>query len=364
MNQRRPRRRERLVATTLVVAWGILISVAGVNLAEPEEVPKGLPPVPVPAANPLTAEKVALGKRLFFEPRLSLDGTVSCASCHRPDVAFADTARFSLGVEGRRAPRNTPSILNAAYLPRLISDGRSPDLEDQVRYPITHPNEMSMTRKRVVEALENATDYKALFAAAYGDPEITFDRVAWALASFERTLVTEPAPFDRFAAGETTAISPLAKRGWELFRGDAGCIQCHRWEPERPFFTDFQFHNTGIGWDQEDIDLGRYRITRDKQDRGRFKTPSLRNIARTPPYMHDGRFDSLAQVVEFYVAGGFANRYLDPLIRPLDLTPEDRRALIRFLETLTSPSASSGGLASLVGADPAGGRATAKGANP
>lgn len=305
------------------------------------EVPPGLPEVPVPEDSPFSAATVDLGRRLFFEPALSSDGTVSCGTCHQPDETFADDAALSLGVEGQKGHRNAPSILNAAYYPVLLWDGRSTTLEDQVRYPLTHPKEMSHTMSGAVEALEGNPPYPELFQAAFGEEGITYEKVTQALAAYERTLLSGDSPFDRFFfGGRDDELSAASRRGWELFRGRAGCIECHRFDAESPFFTDFEFHNTGIGWDREDIDLGRFKITRDPSDRGKFRTPSLRNVALTAPYMHDGRFETLAQVLDFYEDGGIDNKFLDPALAPVELSERDRSDLVAFLESLTGSSPS------------------------
>lgn len=299
--------------------------------------PLGLPEPPVPADNALTPAKVELGRRLFFDRRLSSDGTVACASCHRPERAFADDRPLSLGVRGQEGDRNAPSLLNAAYVPKLFWDGRSPDLEDQVRYPLTHPKEMDMKRQEAEAVVRADATYPPAFARAFGDPEVTFERISQALASFQRILVSGDSPFDRFILlGQEQALSPAARRGWDLFRGKAGCIRCHRYDSGHPFFTDFDFHNTGVGWDREELpDLGRYRVTHDKADRGLLRTPSLRTAALAPPYMHDGSFATLAEVVAYYAQGGIPNRYLDERIMPLDLSAGEQGDLVAFLESLS-----------------------------
>jgi cytochrome c peroxidase len=294
-----------------------------------------LPPVPIPAENPSSEAKEALGEKLFFDPRLSADGTVSCESCHRADRAFSDGQRFSTGVGSQLGIRNAPSILNAAYAPQLLWDGRALGLEDQVRYPITDPREMNMTKEKLVQVLTGVPEYPPRFAAAFGDPEVSLERVSQALAAFERTLVSGNSPFDRFYFGKNeSALTAAARRGWELFRGKAGCIQCHHCDATNPFFTDFGFHNTGVGFEDDQPDLGRFRVTREREDKGRFKTPSLRNVSLTAPYMHDGRVADLAAVVAFYERGGTPNPFLDERIRPLELTAEEKEDLIQFLSSL------------------------------
>ncbi len=304
----------------------------------------GGPAVPVPPNNRLNAAKVALGEQLFFETGLSVDHSVSCSSCHKPDHFFSDDKAFSKGVGGQVGDRNALSVLNAAYFPQLMWDGRSISLEDQVRYPITHPREMNNSKEGVVKFLSVSAKYPPLFKEAFGDSEITWDRIAMAIASFERTLVSQDSPFDRAMSGDKMAISESAKRGFELFRGAAGCIQCHRYDNEHPFFSDSNFHNTGVSWEGS-ADLGRYEITKAREEKGAFRTPSLRNVARTAPYMHDGSMKSLAEVLDFYSRGGQKNPFLDEKIKPLSLTAADKEDIIAFLESLTgevphrSPSA-------------------------
>jgi cytochrome c peroxidase len=297
-------------------------------------VPLGLPPVPIPANNPLTPAKVALGEKLFFEPGLSDDRTVSCATCHKPSRFFADETSLSKGVDAKLGERNAITVLNAAYAPHLLWDGRSFSLEDQVTYPVTHPREMNNTRARVIEFLSANPVYLSLFKQAFGDETVGWDRVVKAIASFERTLLTGNSAFDRYMSGDGPAISQSAKRGFELFRGTAGCIHCHKYSRKSPFLSDFEFHNTGVGW-AESPDFGRYKVSKAREDKGAFRTPSLRNVAKTAPYMHNGRMASLQDVVDFYSRGGERNPFLDKQIRPLNLTERDKADLIAFLESLT-----------------------------
>lgn len=296
----------------------------------------GLPPVPQPEENPSTPAKILLGKKLFSDPGLSSDGTVSCAHCHRPDRFFADDRRYSTGVGGKSGDHNTPTLVNAAYSASLMSDGRSTSLEDQVRYPVTHPREMGMTTEQVEDYLTASADYPELFRVAFNQDWIGWEEVCQALAAFERTLVSGDAPFDRYFAGAAFAIPTAAARGWELFRGKAGCITCHHYAAESPFFTDFDFHNSGIGWSGDRPHLGRYQITKTRADKGAFRTPTLRNVAGTSPYMHDGSLPDLAAVLEHYDRGGSPNPLLDPRLRPLGLTTAEKEDLLAFLGSLTS----------------------------
>jgi cytochrome c peroxidase len=298
--------------------------------------PVGLPPVPVPDENPLTAAKVALGEALFFDPGLSVDRSVSCASCHRPGRYFADRGALSAGSADQLGERNAPTLLNAAYAPQLLWDGRAFSLEEQVRYPVTHPLEMNTTPEMVVAHVVATEPYPALFRAAFGSSEVTFKRVSQAIAAFERTLLAGGSPFDRYLAGDESAMAARARRGWELFRGKAACNRCHRFEAARPFFTDFEHYNTGVAWkDGVWTDLGRYEVTRAREDKGAFRTPSLRNVAETAPYMHDGSLASLAEVIDFYRRGGVDNPNLDGELQPVELSDAEEADLIAFLEALT-----------------------------
>jgi cytochrome c peroxidase len=298
----------------------------------------GLPPVPVPN-DPPTAESIALGRALFSSKRLSKDGTIACASCHDPQRGFADPRRFSEGVGGAKGKRQAPPVLNAAFAPVQFWDGRAPSLEEQAKGPIQNALEMAHTAEGVERDV--AREFAPLFARAFGDPAVTLERIARALADYERTLVSGHSPFDRYAfGGDARALSPGALRGLAVFRDpeQGNCAACHRIGERHALFTDGQFHNLGVGMNAEGelTDAGRYEVTKRDRDRGAFKTPSLRNVALTAPYMHDGSLKTLKEVVDFYVGGGNANPQRDPLLRPLtDLTKRDREDLVAFLEALT-----------------------------
>jgi len=323
------------VAIVAVALFRLAPAVLGAGRHPVTPADAGLPPVPAPEDNPVTPAKVALGEKLFFDPGLSADGTISCASCHRPERYFTDDKRFSRGVGDKPGERNALSVLNAAYNTNLLWDGRSVTLEDQVRYPVTHPLEMAMTPERVEDYLAARPEYAAPFKEAFGEDWIAWENVCQALASFERTLLTGNAPFDRFIAGRRDAVPAAARRGWDLFRGKAGCAGCHRYDRESPFFTDFEFHNTGIGWSAPKPDLGRYQITKAREEKGAFRTPSLRNVGKTGPYMHDGSLADLPAVIAHYVKGGEANPLLDPKLHPLVLSEAEQKDLLAFLESLT-----------------------------
>lgn len=287
--------------------------------------------VPVPIDNPLTHEKVELGRRLFFDPGLSRDGMISCASCHQPEKAFTDGRALAVGIEQRVGRRNVPTLLNGAYGKAMFWDGRAASLEEQALVPLTHPHEMDNSLESIVEHLRADGVYQSLFDSAFGSAEATPRRIAQALASYQRSLVAGDSPFDRYLIlNDESALSDAARRGLALFHGKARCSHCH----EGPLFTDQKFHNTGVGWGIEPLDLGRFEHTGDEADKGRFKTPTLRNVTLTAPYMHDGSIASLEEVIEFYDRGGQPNPSLDPTIRPLNLSAQEKSDLIAFLRSL------------------------------
>lgn len=303
--------------------------------------PLGLPPVPAPDNSPPTRELVELGRTLFFSRKLSVDGTLSCASCHDPATAFADPRPVSLGVRGRRGKRNAPTVLNAAYYRLLFWDGRARSLEEQASGPILNDLEMAHSLEGLLRTCEQDSELRASFRRAYGQGPISLAKITHALASFERTLLSGDSPFDRFFfAGDRTALSPAARRGLEIFRHPAkgNCAACHTIGERDALFTDQAFHNLGVGLDPEGhlTDLGRFLLSRRDLDRGAFRTPSLRNVALTAPYMHDGSLKTLKEVVDFYVGGGSWNPYLDKQIKPLThLSAQERADLVAFLESLT-----------------------------
>jgi cytochrome c peroxidase len=299
----------------------------------PVAVPIGLSPlVLVPWDNPLTADRATLGRRLFFDKRLSRDGRMACASCHQPQHAFADRRPIAIGIGGRSGRRNVPSLLNRAYARVLFWDGRMTALEEQALAPLTSPAELGSTIEEIIHRLTGDSSYVASFERAFGDASITGARVAQALASFERTLLSGDAAVDRYETGRRKdALSPAAARGLGLFRGKARCHICH----DGALFSDGRFHNTGVSWERLPIDRGRFEVTGAEADRGAFRTPSLRDVARTAPYMHDGSFRTLPDVVAFYDRGVNRNPNLDGVIQPLRLTAAERRDLVAFLDALT-----------------------------
>lgn len=293
--------------------------------------PLGLPEPPSPQDNPTTPAKVALGRRLYFDKALSKDGTVSCATCHDPARGWTDQSRFSTGVGGQTGARSAPTVLNSAYNDVQFWDGRAPSLEEQAKGPMLNPVEMASSSETVAARVRAQPAYGPLFERAFGQGAgVTFERVAMALAAFERTVLTGDSPYDRFQAGRQDALSAAQQRGMALFFTKARCSECHSGFN----FTDSDFHNLGVGMSAEKPDLGRFAVTGRDQDRGAFKTPTLRNLTDTAPYMHDGSQATLEEVVDFYDRGGEANAWLDGRIKPLGLTAQEKADLVAFLRSL------------------------------
>jgi cytochrome c peroxidase len=328
----------RLLPLALLLALG-----AAPPAAVPEAVPKdtlpadlgldviplGLGARPVPRDNPLTEARVRLGRRLFFDPILSADGTVACASCHRPEHGFSGGPARARGLGGRLTARKAPTLFNRAYGTAFFWDGRESSLEAQALRPIEDPTEMGSRLGGVVRRLQADEDYRMRFTTAF--PEgVTAANLGKALASFERVLLRGDSRVDRFRRGEAAALTPQERHGLWLYESKARCWRCH----SGPNFTDEGFHNTGVSWGKDPPDLGRYRLTQRDGDRGRFKTPTLRGASLTAPYMHDGSMATLADVVEFYNRGGGANPCLDPALTSLGLSADETRALVAFLEAL------------------------------
>ena len=333
-----------------------------------------------PADNPQTPEKISLGQKLFFERRLSVDGTVSCRTCHNPELAFTDRKRTSVGIKGRVGQRNAPTILNALYNKTQFWDGRAKTLEDQAGLPIVNPSEMGHSNlDAAVARIARVQEYQQAFQRVFGRPPNGPDLLR-AIASYERTQLSFDSPFDHFIAGDTNAIDASAKRGWELFNTQALCNKCHALtETKRDvtLFTDNDFHNIGIGiirhnvvalagqaeqliksGDTAAIDhaaiqhdmsvLGRYLITKKEKDIASFKTPDLRNVLVTGPYFHDGSQDTLWDVIDHYNKGdGLHNPWIDEDIQPLALNENDIDDLVAFLASLTSATYREQGAAEL-----------------
>ena len=318
----------------LLLVVGILLVRAAASSppVSGQDRPGAVPPVPVPADNPQTEAKVKLGAQLFFEPRLSADHKLSCATCHHPDMAWANHDPTDTGFMDRKGTRNSGTVLDSAYMKFQFWDGRAESLEEQALGPIHNPVEMGETVENVVRKLNAIEEYRSQFRAVFGT-DVTPEGMAKAIAAFERTVVSGPSPYDRFLAGEKSALSASAKRGLEVFRGKGHCTFCHIGYT----LSDQSFHNIGVGMDQPNPDIGREEVTRDPADRGRFKTPMLRNVALTHPYLHDGSAKTLADVVALYDRGGVPNPNLDDDVKPLKLTDRDKADLVAFLEALTGP---------------------------
>jgi cytochrome c peroxidase len=303
-------------------------------------------PVEHPADNQPTAAKIELGRRLFFDPVLSRDGSQSCASCHRPENNFASSDPIAVGVAGRKGERHAPTVMNRGWSRHLFWDGRAGSLEEQALQPITNPAELATTVEAVLEKLRSDHTYLQQFASAFpgsvaparGEIEnaavVTPENLAKALACFERTLVAADAPVDRFRAGRYESLNQRQRTGMWIFESRGKCWQCHSGDN----LTDEQFHNTGVGYGRAERDLGRFHVTQDPRDRFAMKTPTLRGVAQTAPYMHDGSIATLREVVEFYNEGGSPDDPdRDERIQPLRLSDEEVAALAEFLEAL-SPS--------------------------
>lgn len=284
--------------------------------------------IPAPASNPLTEEKTTLGKTLFFDARLSRDKGMSCATCHSPDHRWSDGRVVPLGSEELEQPRRTPTVMNSAWLTALMWDGRASSLEAQAVLPITTPHEMNYNMKQLVERLGEIKGYQPLFEAAYGDAEINTQRIAMALATFQRTLVSNISSFDRWVEGDEQAISTSAQRGFELFNGKAQCAACHKsWR-----FTDDSFHD--IGLDSPDLGRGKAIPVEVTIMQHAFKTPTLRDLPENGPYMHDGSMTDLEAVIKHYEDGGIKRPSLSKEMKPFELTEQQRADLIAFLKTL------------------------------
>jgi len=337
----------------------------------------GLPPVPIPADNPQTPEKIALGDKLFHDMRFSADGKVSCATCHAQDKGFTDNLPVSEGFNRLTGTRNAPTVLNSAYMTSLFWDGREPDLEGQSKQPPINPVEGGLpNHEPILEIVREDSDYARAFAEVFGvrANDISMEHVSKAIASFERTVVAGNSAFDRYYyAGKADAMTEEQIRGLTVFTGKGRCVSCHTIEQTQALFTDNRFHNIGIGFKRiqgkeaetasqfkkakkagADVDvtvltqhnvseLGRFAVTDNITEVGSFKTPTLRNIDRTAPYMHDGSLATLEDVVDFYNNGGRVEE-TDPLsgflsggIRPLELTDAEKQELSAFMRALTSP---------------------------
>ena len=361
----------------LAVSMLLCLAALGAQNAR-DSAPLGLPPPPIPANNPMTDAKIELGDKLFHDERFSTTGDVSCSTCHDAEKVFTDSPlSVSEGIDDLTGTRNAPTVVNSAYFETMFWDGRSPDLEDQALHPFTNPVEMGLKdHQPILDICRSDSEYVAAFRDVFNKSgnEITMTQVTKAIAAFERTKISGDSPFDRYYfAGETGALTDTEVRGLDLFVGRGRCVSCHLIEQTTALFTDNRFHNIGVGINdiQQDIpelagefiraeatlsevdvqvltdkrtsELGRLAVTRDFDDIGSFKTATLRNIAVTAPYMHDGSLATLREVVEHYNNGGITNEgdpvndFLSGGIRPLDLTETEIDDLVAFMEALTSP---------------------------
>jgi cytochrome c peroxidase len=343
-------------------------------------VPERLTQAAIPKDNPLTPEKVALGEKLFFDSRLSADGTVACATCHDPARAFTDGRPVSIGIHGRAGQRNAPTILNALYNKAQFWDGRAATLEEQAAFPIVNPVEMGQpTVDAAVAGIAGIAEYRQAFLNVFGRPA-DGQNLPHAIAAYERTLVSFDSPFDHFIAGDKNAIDDSAKRGWQLFNTKARCNKCHALtdtQPDVVNFMDYDFHNIGIGIIRHNVvslareaeqqiasgdtlavdraaiatemsALGRFLVTKKEADIASFKTPNLRNVLVTGPYFHDGSQETLWDVMDHYNKGdGLQNPWLDEDIQPLALTEDEIDDLVAFLASLTSPDYREAGIREL-----------------
>jgi cytochrome c peroxidase len=309
----------------------VLLCLAAAWAQDTPRPPLGLPPIQWPRDNPYSSAKVELGRYLYFERRLSADDTVSCASCHAPEHGFTDGSPVSTGIRGQKGGRSAPTVINRVYSLAQFWDGRAGTLEEQAKGPIANPIEMGNTHDAVVAKLRGIAGYRPLFAKAFGSDDITIDRVTQAIACFERTVLSGNAPYDRYKAGDRSAMSAAQVRGMKVFFDKAQCDRCH----EGSNFTLNAYANIGIGTDKAEPDVGRYTITKDPRDWGVFKTPTLREIEHTAPYMHDGSLKTLEEVVEFYNKGGIPNKNLDANIKPLHLSDQQKSDLVAFLKALS-----------------------------
>ena len=344
-----------------VVSW-LMVGLGMLTLLGPEWGGAGtpadigpLPAVPVPDDNPLTPEKIELGMLLFFDARLSADGSLACVSCHLPDQGWATHTPLSPAYPTHMERRLSPTLVNVAYNKALLWDGRAASLEKQALGPIQNPLHMNQNLDLLIEKLQVIPDYAERFQQVFGT-SVNPEALGKALAAYERTLISRNAPFDRYMQGDQRAMAESAVRGMALFKGKARCIICHN----GPNFSDSQFHNLGVPeapllmhplvqasirfdakrmnvpeYAQVKEDLGRYLVTKEAKDKGAFKTPTLRNVAQRDPYMHNGAFHALEEIIDFYDRGGGAVAGKSPLVQPLALTAPEKRDLLAFLQALT-----------------------------
>jgi cytochrome c peroxidase len=321
----------------LVVGVALLPTVADAQRDQAPKAPLGLPPIPWPADNPYSKEKAELGKLLYYDTRMSTDQTVSCASCHAPEKAFGDGQPVSTGIKKQKGGRSAPTVINRAYSTLQFWDGRAASLEEQAKGPLANPLEMTMAKdaaaahKACVACLKGIPGYVQRFKKVYGTADFDIDHVAKAIATFERTVLSGNAPYDRYENGDKKALSPAQVRGMDVFFNKAKCDSCHIGFN----FTDGSYENIGIGMDKVSPDLGRFMVTKRDDEKGAFKTPTLREVEHTGPYMHDGSLKTLEEVVEHYNKGGIKNPWLDERMKPLNLTTDQKKDLVEFLKALS-----------------------------
>ncbi len=316
---------------SLMLAPALFAALAPAMLAE-IRLPLGLDLYrPIPEDNPVTPEKVKLGKKLFGEKLLSRDRSLACKGCHQPKKAFTDGRAKAVGVYGRQGSRSVPTLVNRAYGRAFFWDGRTSTLEEQVVKPIESESEMDMTVGEAVERLKRKSRYRKMFQQAF-HREPNGEDLARALASYVRTIYSGDSPFDRYIYGKRGALTDQQRRGLRIFRGKGNCTACHI----GPTLTDEDFHNTGVAWRNGKIqDKGRFTVTGKLEDQGAFKTPTLREVSRTAPYMHDGSLATLQDVINFYGDGGRKNPHLDEEIQPRNLNIQEKKDLLAFLQSLT-----------------------------
>jgi cytochrome c peroxidase len=313
-----------VIVAAFLVAWGLSLSVLA---AKSDYLPNQK--MRIPSDNQLTPERIELGKALFFDPRLSDSNRMSCATCHNPSLYWTDGLSKGVGKQSKELKRATPTLVNVGFNRRLFWDGRARGLEEQATGPIKSADEMNQNVAELIRELSAIPGYVELFSKAYPGEGITESTIGKALASFERTIVSPyNSPFDRWIAGDEKALSASAKRGFELFDGKARCSICHQGQN----FTDNSFHNIGLN---NGDDIGRYEFIKVPVMKGAFKTPTLRDITRTAPYMHNGEFQTLDQVIEHYVKGAVDKPNLSPDMKPVKLTRQEQLDLLEFLRSLT-----------------------------
>jgi cytochrome c peroxidase len=295
-------------------------------------VPLGLPELPVPEDNPMTEAKVELGKMLYFDKRLSKDGTVACATCHDPTMAWAEDSATSTGINDAVGGANSPTVINAAYAKAQFWDGRAASLEEQALGPIENPIEMGHKLDDLVPQLNAIDEYKERFQDVFGT-DVTKEGIAKAIAAFERTVLSGNSPYDKYMAGDESALTDMQKQGMKLF-DDVGCSTCH----SEPLFSSYRYYNAGIGMDKEKPDEGRMSVTKDEKDLGKFRVPSLREVANTAPYFHDGSCETLEEAVAVMASGGIPNDNLSGVLAGIGekgVSEEDQAAIVEFLKALS-----------------------------